>query len=439
MDTRFDPLPSILQYVEGKAWYVDYFQQVVGNSDELSPQQTNVSAPFQQYRRIREFELKVTTALRPTQDEQSKSMIIEGEATVWPLFIPNAGDSFLADIGDGREGIFQIVTSVKKTHLKESLYQITYVLKGYSDTLGSALEDLEEKTVEDVHFVKDYLAFGQNPVLMTADYNYRIEFGKALHELVDYYMHEMFSVQNQTLIIPDQELRTYDPFLTRFITNLLTAQDHPYIGRIHVPSVDGQLITRHPTIWDVILEMNDRLLSTVVHRVRLIDSSVFRAQPLFAGVYYAGIKRVVFPFDARTDADGDYALVNCPSLLATVLLKNGKNRWNTLERLISDMEWEGLTLAQLQEPEHPPVGVDALPDIVAVTADDYYVLTERLYRERKPSSKLEHLLLRFLRDEETDKALLLRLAQRSVSWRNLERYYYQPIIIALLIAAMRRN
>lgn len=438
VDTRWEPIGSLMQYVEGKAWNVDYFQQVLGRDDELSPQQTNVGAPFQQYARIRNMELKVTQALSPTQDERSKEMEVQGEATTYPLFIPNAGDMFLADIGDGRQGVFAVINSTKRTHLKESYYQIRYELKGYSDTLGSTMQDLEYKTIQEFHFVKDYLHFGQNPKLLTKDYNFHVDGLKIRDELIDYYMHEMFSNDHHTLLVPNQEYTTYDPFVSRFMSRILTARDHRNIGELRQPSVDGQLVMRHPTVWDAMLEMNVRLLRNLTHRVRLIETDVFKSQPLYSGIFYTGIFRIVFPFHTRTDVDADYDRL--PPLLASALLRAGKRRFSELDRMLGIWELQGLSLDQLRtQVETQELGVDALPDCVPVTVDDYYVFSGPFYRQQKPMSKLEYLVLQFLREQDLDKPVLLELAKASVEWGNLERYYYTPCILALLTAAMRRN
>lgn len=438
VDTRFEPLGSLLQYVEGRAWPVDYYQQVLGRDDELSAQQMNVSAAYQQYKLIRNMELKVTSPLSPEQDPETKASILTGVATTYPLFIPNAGDMFLADVGDGRQGIFAIVSSEKKTHLREAYYSISYQLKGYADTLDGTLEDLARKTIMEYHFVKDYLNFGQNPLLLSSDYNMRIAFSKLYEELVDYYMAENFSLKYQTLIVPDQQFVTYDPFIVRFIPNIITQIQHPNVGRIRTPSVDQQLAARYPSIWDALANPNIRLLRNVTHRARLLQTSWFRMQPLLAGIYYTGIARVLFPFDKQTDNDRDYSGV--PPLVGDMLLRNGQMRWGSLERLLDDGILDGLTYEQLQESladDRP--SWEKLPDFLPVVVDDFYVFSERFYLERMASSKLEHLTLCYLREEPVDKATLLSLAQRCANWGNLERFYYIPVILTLMLATQRRN
>lgn len=438
-DTRFDPVGSLLQYVEGKAWTVDYFQQMLGKSDETSSQQTNLSAPFQQYRRIRRMELKVNQALTPAQDDKTKQFLADGESTTFPRFIPNAGDMFLADIGDGREGVFTVVSSKKMTHLKEAQYQIRYELRGYSDTLGSTLADLSSKTIQTFHFIKDYLTFGESPLLMDKKYSALMDLNRLRDELVDYYFDEMFSIERQTLLLRNQQLETYDPYVPRFVVDLVGSEEHPNVGRIRHPTVDGLLVTRHPNIWTALKECNPRLVRNLVHRVRLLDTAWLRHQPLVSGVYWAGIKRIVFPFNVRVDVDGDYAVASCvPPPVANILIQAGKNRWSSLERLLSNQDIVGLEEKDVREGE-TPVGIRALPDYVRVTADDYYVFSEKFYRQYKPSSKLEALVIQYLNQEEIDVEILLEIAKVSVLWPNLERFYYLPVLMMLITAAMRRN
>jgi len=438
VDTRFDPIGSLLQYTEGKPWAVEYYQRVMGSSEEVMAQATNVAAPFQQYRRIRNMIVRVTEALSDSQDTTTKQMKTEGAGITFPSFIPNVGDMFLAPLLDGREGVFVITESEKKTHLKEAQYQVRWEMKGFSDTFGTTLADLAEKVIESFTYVADYLTFGRNPLLLDQKYAELMDIRTLRDELVDYFFTEAFSNEHQTLMVPNQEFTTYDPFLTKFVLDLIGSDEHPYVGRIRKPSVDQQLVGRHPTIWDSIRAVNHRTIRNNVHRVRLLDSGWFRSQPLYAGIYWTGIKRVVFPFHARTDVDAPYyPICDLPPLVGQVLMAAGKSRWNTLERLAGTPA-DGLTLPQLQESPEPPVGTD-LPDYVRVTVDDFYVFSESFYTQLRPASKLESILLQYIKQQPIDTAVLSKLASAAPQWPNVERFYYLPVLLLLITAAIRGN
>lgn len=439
MDTRFDPVGSLLQYAEGKPWTVRYYQRILGESDELMPQATNVAAPFQQYKRINNMVLRATQALSDSQDPVSKQMKTEGEGVTFPSFIPNAGDMFLAQLNDGREGVFTVTESIKKTHMKEAQYQIRYEMKGFPDTFGSTLADLEEKTVESYTYVSDYLTFGRNPLLLDKVYAALIDLKTLRYELVDYFFQECFSNEHQTLMVPNQQFPTYDPFMVQFVQNIIGTDEHHYMGRLRKPNVDQQLVTRHPTVWDSICNGNPRTLRNAVHRARLLDSNWFRNQPLLSGIYWTGIKRVVFPFNARTDVDQPYyPTCDLPPLVGQVLMAQGNRRWNTLDRLAASPA-DGLTLPQLQGEQSSGTVEQNLPDYVRVTDDDYYVFSERFYTQLRPASRLEGLVLQYLRGESLDTQVLHTLASAAPQWPNVERFYYLPMLVFLITAAIRGN
>ena len=169
VDSRYTPLSSLITHVEGSSWVVKYFSQVLDIDSEVSPQQLTKEAVYQQYTAINQLEMRVNNELSYSQDDASKAATVTGSATLYPCVIPNTGDMFLADIGDGREGIFTVTRTERKSLLKETCYQIEYVLVAYS-TDTERMRDLEQKTIKTLQFVKEFLLFGQNPVVVDSEY-----------------------------------------------------------------------------------------------------------------------------------------------------------------------------------------------------------------------------------------------------------------------------
>lgn len=431
VDTRYTPLASMLQYVEGSNWSTTYYSQVLGADNEPSPLQLDRAPIYQQYTRILQMELKVTTPLTTQQEPDTHSFTVTGAATSYPHFIPNKGDMFLADIGDGREGLFVVTNTEKRTILKESFYSIEYQLTTYSDSDRQAyLDNLDFKTVRTTHFVKDFLVFGQNPQVLSEDYNDLRTFKTEYEDLVGLYFHDFFSHRYQTLLVPDQTKITYDPFLTRALLDVVETSEHPNIARIRLPTVQGDLATLGPTVWDALLKLSHPTLLTSVFKAGTVTSLQFKALPQYGGVYYSGIENVVFPKDRRTDID---RVVSTTLTTTSVIgdLAPGDLRYGELERI---------ALEPAQSTYLTPRGDEPLPDIALVTTDDYYVFTGKLYRnEETLSSNLERLTKALLRGEAVDKALLHRLTTTARHWPNLERFYYIPVLLVLLKTVMRTN
>lgn len=428
VDTRYTPLTNLLAHVEGSNWAVDYYAQVLDADSELGPQQTDRPAAFQQYVLIKDLEIKVTSPLTGSQDPVSKEMTITGNANVYGGIIPNKGDTFLADIGDGREGVFAVITSEKKTYLKDSVYVIEYELKNYSSVV--VREDLNKKTIKTTHFVKDFINLGLNPQLLSDEYNSRIVIQKRNKELIGSYLADFFSIEHHTLIIPGQGKPSYDPFLSKAILDWLSTEDHPFVSKIRLPSVSGDQAMRAMSFWDCLSALSMDLLPIAFQKARLIDTLHFRTYPQMRSIYFTTIRLVLYPEDRRTDVDSSHESIDT-SFQRDYLVDAGV-RFSELARLIPSTNLQGI--------EYQPGTPDQLPDIVPVTYDEYYVLSEGFYTKKIPlASRLEVLLTQALNQETLNIELLLDISSRALNWDNLERFYYYPILFVLFKTALRSN
>lgn len=427
VDTRYTPLPSIIPFVEGSSWVVNYYSQVIDEDNELSPQQTSRSPVYQQYRLIEALELKVTAALSQSQDNEGKNMMAVGSATVYAAVIPNKGDTFLADIGDGREGVFAITTVEKKTYLKQAAYVIEYELKDYSTP--EIRDDLARKTVLKTRFVRDMMFFGQNPVIASEDYTAQIDLKQQYKTLLGLYLSDFFSVEHQTLLIPDQELVSYDPFLTKAIVEWVGTDEHPYVNRIRLPNVSGDQAMNVTTLWDCLSRMSDDLLPMALWETQLVNTKHFKSIPQYGGVYFTQLDQVLYPFDGRTDVDVGYNPAAMPAPNGPVTI--GGRRSDDITRLVPSRVINGFQYE---------VNDNELPDIIRVTDDPYYVFSEAFYKGQTPlRSNLERLALQALRQQPIERDTLARLAAQAMKWENVERFYYIPILFALIKVALRTN
>lgn len=430
VDSRFTPLSNIIRHVEGSSWSVNYYSQVLNQDNELSQQQLDRSAVYQQYTLVELLELKVTGPLTGTQDAESKGMHYTGEATVYPGtgLIPNKGDMFLADIGDGRDGVFVVTTAEKKNYLQEACYAIQYELKSYAGDAERA--DFDRKTVKRTRYVKEFLNYGQNPQILSEDYTLLVDFGKRYRELLAFYLRDFFSTEEQTFLVPGQTNPTYDPFVVKALLDWVSVEDHPLLKRVHQLNVGGDKVMATPSLWDCLSQMSSDYLPMALQKVRLMDKQHWKSVPQFGGVYFSGVQSIVYPLDGRTDVDAAYD--QQAAATGGEAYKAGGSRYSTLQRLLPSTDLNGFVYDETTPP--------ALPDIVAVTQDDFYVFTEPFYTNQTPlSSNLERITMAALQGEAIDRQILARLAANAMKWDNLERFYYVPVLLALLKVALRTN
>lgn len=437
VDSAVTPLANIIQYVQGSTWEVEYFSQLIGLDNEPSPHQVDRSAPYQQYTLIKGFELKVQTALTPQQDQQSKSITLEGRAIVPGGVIPNKGDCFFADIGQGREGHLTVTTVEKKTHFQQSVYEIGYEVTNYSDHEVSSIRiDLDAKIVKVVHFVKDHNFLGVNPLMLTQDFNFRIEFEETYRQLVHYYFADFYSRQYQTLLVPDQARVTYDPYLVDALLTWIEVEDHPNVMHVTRPRLNNGTGRLPDTVWTALSKMDYTILRNAIHRTGLLHRSYFRGQADLSGIFYNGVETIVYQNETGTNVDSVYVPACAPLIPGTV--QAGKMRFDDLTRLTPISALPGLyyagTLAEGDD------AVPSLPSIVPVSLTSHYVFSSNFYSGTGAlASDLERLIYQALKHDTMEKPLLSKLSKQAMQWDNLERFYYIPVLLALLRVSIRDN
>jgi hypothetical protein len=437
VDTAYTPRASLLQYVDGSAWEVTYYSQVLGADSEPGPWSIDRSPTDQQYVRIRNMELKVTSALSPTEEQTGRGFDVGGTATVYPTHKPNFGDMFIADIGDGRAGLFAVTEVVRKTYMRDSFAEITYVLVDQVHTKPEILSDLNRKTIKRAVFHREFLQFGQNPILLEGEFDDLTTLKKIYGDLVNFYFKDFFSIEFQTLMIPNQSMAAYDPFVTAAVLDWITPDEVPMITKVKQPVVTANRNTDSYTLWSALARMNDSYLGAAIQQCRLLETGAFRGIPEISSIYYTGIRLVACPKDARTDVDSPYDCSNASFSTSGSMLAATGLRWKDLMRYLPSTNLDGF---------FHPVGageeLPELPDIVPVTIDEYYVLSQQFYDigpGKKFASKLEVLTKQALMQEPIDKVTLLSLAKNAMKWPNLERFYYMPILFALMKVATRSN
>jgi len=438
VDTTYTPRASLLQYVDGSRWEVTYYSQVLGADSEPGPWQLNRSPTDQQYAKITQFELLVTSPLSQQEEEPGRSFTVTGTATIVPTMKVNVGDMFTADAGDGREALFAITQAGRKTYLKDSVFEVEYQLVDYIDNRAEVKADLDRKSIRRLVYMKEFLTWGENPMVLEGTYEDLLDLQRMEKEILNFYLRDFYSLQHRTLIIPGQQLSAYDPFIVRMILDMVPAEDHPLIQTIASPVVKANRNSGSYTVLDAVLNGSASYMQMGVQFMRLMSTSFFKGRPDISSIYYTGIKLVACPLDNRTDVDVDYEGSFNPcscsaqeSLVGGVTYGTTGTRWKDLSRYIQSTNLDGFFI--------PPTDAQ-MPSIVPVTVDEYYIFSEPFYTRRGAfNSKLEVLAKQLIDEEAIDTVTLVQLAKECHRWPNLERFYYVPILLALIKVALRTN
>jgi hypothetical protein len=423
VDTTYEPATSLLTHVEGASWTVNYYSQVLGADNALSGQSLDRPAVYQQYKLIQKFELKVTTALNQSQDPGSKGFNVTGQANVFPCgLVPNEGDHFLADVGDGREGLFMVTSSERRSIYKDAAFVIDYVQVSYSEQ-DNRVNDLNSKVVENLYFERDFLENGQNPLISYDENRLIKELRNYYEELVDFYFTRFFSQEYRTLLLPGQDRSMYDPFLTRAVLKMFRDENHPnikYLRELNVGEDDNYDISN---VWTALLTKRRKELINCMSKIGLVLTRAFSADPVMDSIRYAGIDFAVYPADP--DLSEDYRRKNYTKTISSVAIKPTPTRLVDLFELIQISELYGL-------PSNKAPAVNAV-------AYDTYIFSPAFYADTHPGqSGLEIAFHDYLDGKAYDLSTLTDLAKTYTSWGPLEQFYQMPFLMALMRSAIRR-
>jgi hypothetical protein len=417
VDTRYLNHRHLLTRIAGSSWTTRYYQQVLGKDNELTPQQLSKDAVYQQYIEINELELRVNTPLSSSQTVETREFQVTGGATVYPPMVPNVGDMFLADIGDGREGIFAVTTTNRMSILTDTCYELEYLL--ISEANDEHKRDLTRKTIKHTHFVKSIVENGGNPFLATEEYDAYRNIAQVEQRLLGHYFGTFFNKKVSSLAVPDQVELTYDPWLVKFLQQLLDTTLHPILRVLKLYSAQIPEETPPVTLWDALIKSDIDRLPLCNEKLALVDARLFGTSPQFEGVFFSNIDDVVYPVDRHSE------------LLFTNLLP-GQLPSRDIRHQFKTTRLGNPAL--LTRPTG--VGLASLYPIHPVTKDDYYVFTEAFYfNYGKEQSQLEVLTHNAMEGKEVDREVLLQLCEAMPRWGRLEQFYYTPVLLALLKVA----
>lgn len=419
VDTRWVNRSNLLTHVEGYSWVLKaYYSQVLNSDSQLSGQQVTVSAQYQPYKKINGMELKVQSPLTTSQDDASKGMNMQGSSLIYPnTVIPNEGDMMVADIGEGRLGVFRVTDTIKKTIYENAVYEIEYSINS-DETLR--VEDLDAKVVEEVYFHKEYLTLGRDPLLVNSEHNNLLAIQEVYDALARQYFQRFFSDEYKTLLIPLQQQSTYDYFLVDFLLSQFDTTDSQEIRYIRKLAMGGDPAMQSHSLWTALKERDPVYLKTAFQKAGVVTTKIFVSTSLVNSIRYTGIPRAIYPIDAQLVINNQMRNNACGNLVTPLIepLQHDAPPMGGLYQMV-----EAITIANAT----PGEGT-----VKPVATDEYYVLSEDFYKKTAGMSTLESVVWKFLEREPMDVTQLVGTAKLWPTWGYLEQCYYIPILMHLM-------
>lgn len=419
VDTKYNPVSSLITSIEGSKWIVDYYSQVIDRDNALYGQDIGQSGVYQQYKLIKGLEFKVANELSTSQEDESKAMIVQGSAHVHSMIIANHGDVFIADVGDGRAGVFQITMSEKKSMYTQAVYYVEYTLLYFVDAENTKKKDLDDKVVETYYYLKDFVNYGQNPLVITSEYEAFLKLHDLQEDLIDAYFKWFFSVEKKTLLVPGQTHLVYDHFMTKFVLSLIDSMEHNKIRYTRIYNVDGDAYLEEPTILDAIIKRDKYMVPMLNRKMGLASKLEFNNDPMMEGFRFANIPLIVYPkieqpiFESVTPIRA--------KTITDIALQDVSTRIGDLNSILP------INIADTLDAQLPD-----LPNIVPVLQDDCYIFTNTFYEGQMVSSQLEWIVHKFLNEKIVNASEVFEVSKNFINWGGLERFYYIPVIIAMI-------
>ena len=411
VDTEHVNRNNLITQIQGSPWQVDFYSQVVNDDSALAGHQPGKDALNQAYIKTCNFILKVTSPLSTTQQQDTASFEVTGSANVYPYLKPNQGDVFVADIGDGRLGIFRITNTEEKSIYKETTASIDYVLVAYADNRynNKRYLDLEAKVIQTKYFVKEFIDYHQNPYLTDYDYNLVKDLTKHYTRLLDHYFNYYLSKEYKTFLVPLQSSLTYDPYLTSCLVKAFDTYSHPLASLVKTFNVNEDYQYKLPTVWDLVLNRDEYLYPDIIQRALLVGSNRFSKDPLLEGIYFSGVETVIYPVTNGTGGEPKLDSYYSSKLTEACVPLLGKS---TNTRSINNY-----------------LGV---PIIKPAWLQGYYIFSQDFYRRTSNLSVLEAQLDLYIRAKPNDPAALKAIVEDIPNWGSVERFYYIPFVLFML-------
>lgn len=420
-DNQF-PLLSLLGYVRGTPWSVNYYSQYVSKHNDIREIDLGQPNVYQQYQLINNLELRVLEPLTDSYNNDTGITSVIGSANFYPYLLPNINDYFITDAGDVEQGIFRITSVERKSFNHDSVFEIEYTLVGYVSQLQELYNNLTDKVVKKYFFNKDRLAENLQPLLKEEDQNQITDLYVLYRDIVNYYFNNFLSTRYGTLVIPGQPNAIYDPFLTNFLLKLVETTDNEKIKYVRSLPLDNDMFFSQPQLFSLLESKDYNSLPICNKDMGYVTRIQFNANSTMRGVYFSFMDYFVYPSMVdETTLIGERPVAKITSIdyeLTDTLNSSNMNFIEENDIYMSD------TLTT--------------PYIYKVHKDNKYILSGNFYNDTNNKSILEILVKDYLKSQTINNTMLIDLCNRFKTWNRLDQFYYGPILL-LLIKQSNRN
>lgn len=387
--------------LEGMKWNVEYYSQILGVDSEPAYHSVDTLYGFQQYRRVLGFTLSVDNPLSFSFSEEYSQSEMQGVARCYPVVKPNVGDTFIAEIGEGRLAQLDVTEVRRLSHLSNSAFEMEYRVRAY--LTDEVKEDLLKKTIVTYQFNENGLIQGGEGLLEEGAVSDMATLEKEVHRLIERYFRAFLDEETMSLSVPVRPgIRVYDYMQAKFVDALVDKRVHSKWREVKLQRMDYLNKRRQVSIWDALLERDWMLMDDSATYFNFISKYGLRGSTYQWNMAFSRYDYVIYPYHLDTLKHVGIREVSQYTQPAELPLFNRED--TTLERRL----------------------------IYRVQTDEDYVFSHYFYlNEVENMSVIEVLVKDYLSNKPVCVKRLLQLIRASYRWDDLDAYYYIPILILL--------
>lgn len=426
-----DAPSSLMVYMEGMAWSVDYYSQLLGKSDDIREVDIGQNPALQQYQKIHDLELRVQNELSSSWDEDNSLMTVTGTAVIVQV-IPNQHDYFVTDAGTKGKGLFKITSVERKTYNNEAVYEINYVLLGYLDhhDIKARYEGIIARVVREYYFVKDRITAGLSPLLTKKEHGDSIDLRKSYMSLARSYQLFFYGQADRIFLFPDTEERIFDPRLVGFLRYSVDPKDMDALNQMHAPSMDRDEYLAMPSIWTAIEQQDVSIIQNTMPLFKMAARAHFKTNSWMMSTMLWQVSQYVYPYPDEShqwwNLKGHQSHEKHGYFSPYVRNPEVFSLRDDIETIPDNLIWNTTKVA----------GDDIL--IFKNTCrDEYYVLSEDFYKQTDNLSLLEIVVRDYIERKPISLEQVKILVQRYGYLPMLEKFYYGPIILFMIRNVVR--
>lgn len=302
------PLSAFLAYIAGSNATVNYYSQVLGSSDGLNAPELGQEVIYQQYRLIKGLEIKLDGELSRSTDSATQEMDVNGSGYIYPYLKPNKGDAFYMDLGEGLGGRFTITEVTQEYLQKETVYRVNFQLAHMMTEEDNM--NMDRKVIETLHFVKDFMLYGQSPLVVEADFK-KLSDGKSMFKsvLVNF-LDEFYSNRFNTIVPPVRTMASLiDTFAIRAFLEVFSIEDDRRVNSIQTYNDSEIEQFYHTSIWVALIKPQFFKEKDIWMRSEDSRVTALNVEPSYNSLRYSGFTYFVKPLNPMNNVD-DYSGFN---------------------------------------------------------------------------------------------------------------------------------